>query len=370
MIGLGKLGGDELNYSSDVDLLFLHAGMGRRPRSRRTRVAAADRARRTRPPKASRYASMRRSVPAAGRTPRRSLEATFVYYERESAMWERQAMIKARPVAGRWTRRAVRGGADPARVPGGAASAVIDDVRRTKVRLEEYIRQRGKEFTEVKRGRGGIRDIEFAVQLLQIVHGRREPSLRSPTTLAALRALATEGYVSDDAAEALADAYRFLRRLEHRLQIVRDLQTHELPPGRRARTTLARSLGSRMRTSSRAGTKPPPASCVRSMSACSTDRCWRRSPDPRPPPTGPIARPPRNCWRAGVRRPGPFLRRAGAFDRSIASHRQGAGPPVPGDGAVARALAGAGCRAPSARTDRRGRRFACRGTSDRRSARR
>src|SRR4029079_646924 len=105
--------------------------------------------------------------------------------------------------------------------------AAIDDVRRTKVRLEEYIRQRGKELTEVKRGRGGVRDVEFAVQLLQIVHGRRDPSLRSPNTLAALAALTTEGYVAAPDADALADAYRFLRRLEHRLQMVRDLQTHD-----------------------------------------------------------------------------------------------------------------------------------------------
>ncbi len=119
----------------------------------------------------------------------------------------------------------------------------IDDVRRTKVRLEEYIRRRGKELTEVKRGRGGIRDVEFAVQLLQIVHGRRDPLLREPNTLRALAALADEGYVAQADAEALADAYRFLRRLEHRLQIVRDLQTHDLPADPHARTTLARSLG-------------------------------------------------------------------------------------------------------------------------------
>ena len=121
--------------------------------------------------------------------------------------------------------------------------AAIDDVRRTKVRLEEYIRQRGKELIEVKRGRGGIRDVEFAVQLLQIVHGRRNPTLRSPNTLAALQALADEGYVAEADANALAEAYRFLRQLEHRLQIVRDLQTHDLPSDPHARTTIARSLG-------------------------------------------------------------------------------------------------------------------------------
>ena len=95
----------------------------------------------------------------------------------------------------------------------------------------------------MKRGRGGIRDVEFAVQLLQIVHGRRDERLREPNTLGALAALADEGYVAHEDAEALADAYRFLRRLEHRLQMVRDLQTHDLPADRHARTTLARSLG-------------------------------------------------------------------------------------------------------------------------------
>jgi glutamate-ammonia-ligase adenylyltransferase len=111
-----------------------------------------------------------------------------------------------------------------------------------KVRLEEYVRARGLEGTEVKRGRGGIRDVEFAIQLLQLVHGRRDASLREQNTVAALEALAGGGYVAAVDAEVLADAYRFLRTLEHRLQIVRDLQTHELPADRAARTTLARSM--------------------------------------------------------------------------------------------------------------------------------
>ena len=93
----------------------------------------------------------------------------------------------------------------------------------------------------MKRGRGGIRDVEFAVQLLQMVHGRRDPRLREPNTLRALATLAEEGYVPQADADALADAYRFLRRLEHRLQIVRDLQTHDLP-ARPARADDARAL--------------------------------------------------------------------------------------------------------------------------------
>src|SRR5439155_14403114 len=122
-------------------------------------------------------------------------------------------------------------------------ASAIEDVRATKVRIEERVRAQGKERSELKRGRGGIRDVEFAVQLLQLVHGRREPALREPNSLLALGALAREGFVGADDAEALAESYRFLRRLEHRLQMVRDTQTHELPSDRAALGPLARAMG-------------------------------------------------------------------------------------------------------------------------------
>ena len=210
VIALGKLGGRELNYASDVDVLFVHEG-------------GADQ--------------------EAGLLSL-SLESTLEYYETRAVVWERQAMIKARAAAGDpWLGGAFVEGVTPFVYPGELPAYAIDEVRRTKVRLEEYIRRRGKEFIEVKRGRGGIRDVEFAIQLLQIVHGRRDPRLRDPNTLRALGTLAEEGYVARIDAEVLADAYRFLRRLEHRLQIVRDLQTHDLPADLHARTTIARSLG-------------------------------------------------------------------------------------------------------------------------------
>ena len=245
VIGLGKLGGYELNYASDVDLLFLHEETGPAAQEAAEHAVAAVTSLLADPTAEGIALRVDVALRPGGRSGAlsRSLDATLAYYERESATWERQAMIKARPVAGRADLgQGFLRGIEPFVYPPELAPAAIEDVRRTKVRLEEYIRQRGKEFTEVKRGRGGIRDVEFAVQLLQIVHGRRDAKLRTPTTLAALRALAIEGYVGDGDAEALADAYRFLRRLEHRLQIVRDLQTHDLPPGRHARTTLARSL--------------------------------------------------------------------------------------------------------------------------------
>jgi glutamate-ammonia-ligase adenylyltransferase len=240
VVALGKLGGRELNYASDVDVLLIRgqdgdedAGVGfLRALSEPTADGVALRLDLTLRPGG-------RAGPLA-----RSLRATLAYYEREAATWERQAMIKARPAAGdHELGDAFVTGVEDVVYPSDLRETAIDDVRRSKVRLEEYVRRRGKELTEVKRGRGGIRDIEFAVQLLQLVHGRRDRRLREPNTLRALAVLADEGYVAHDDAEALAAAYRFLRRLEHRLQIVRDLQTHDLPADRHARTTLARSLG-------------------------------------------------------------------------------------------------------------------------------
>ncbi|MGH2680441.1 MAG: hypothetical protein ACRDG8_08175 [Actinomycetota bacterium] len=244
VIALGKLGGRELNYASDVDLLLLHReGVGGDEAETGAANLIADLSDPTSEGVALRLDLGLRPGGRAGPLVR-TLPATLAYYEREAATWERQAMIKARAAAGDHELGAPFVEGIVASVyPRDLQEAAIDDVRRSKVRLEEYMRRRGKELTEVKRGRGGIRDVEFAVQLLQIVHGRRDERLREPNTLTALGTLADEGYVAHEDAAALADAYRFLRRLEHRLQMVRDLQTHDLPADRHARTTLARSLG-------------------------------------------------------------------------------------------------------------------------------
>ena len=246
VIALGKWGGRELNYSSDVDLLFVHDRST--PADNEAAEVAAGALLRLLSDQTSDGVALRvdTALRPGGRAGAltRSLEATLAYYDGESATWERQAMIKARAAAGdQMLGYSFVTGVAPFVYPERLEATAIDDVRRTKVRLEEYIRQRGKELIEVKRGRGGIRDVEFAVQLLQIVHGRRNPALRSPNTLTALQSLADEGYVAGSDANALAEAYRFLRQLEHRLQIVRDLQTHDLPSDPHARTTIARSLG-------------------------------------------------------------------------------------------------------------------------------
>jgi glutamine synthetase adenylyltransferase len=113
-----------------------------------------------------------------------------------------------------------------------------------KARTEEMLRRKGLAEREVKRGYGGIRDIEFAVQLLQLVHGRADLQVRAPATLDALEQLARGGYVSGDDAAQLSDAYVWIRTVEHRLQLVDEHQTHTIPEDIAARTHLARVPGS------------------------------------------------------------------------------------------------------------------------------
>lgn len=246
IVALGKLGGAELNYASDVDLVFVHDGSGPERQEAAERACAVLvrlLAETTAEGIAFRVDPTLRPGGKRGALSR-SLEAMREYYATQAATWERQALIKARPVAGDGELgsgfvEAVSAFVFPEELP----AAEIDEVRRVKVRLEEYVRASGKTGIEVKRGHGGIRDVEFAIQLLQIVHGRRDERLREPNTLRALLVLADEGYVGRDDAAALADAYRFLRTLEHRLQIVHDLQTHEIPADTASRTVLARSLG-------------------------------------------------------------------------------------------------------------------------------
>ena len=114
-----------------------------------------------------------------------------------------------------------------------------------KARAENEIARRGLSDREVKRGRGGIRDIEFSVQLLQLVHGAADEALRVRATLPALRQLTDGGYVDTAEAETLARAYELLRNVEHRLQLVNEQQTHTLPEDREQRRRLARTLGYR-----------------------------------------------------------------------------------------------------------------------------
>ncbi len=245
VIGLGKLGGAELNYASDVDVLFVTEGGGAEGHGRTERAAAEIIRILSAPTSEGIALRVDPTLRPGGRggALARSLAAMGEYYALQALTWERQALIKARPIAGDLgVGRAFVDLVAPLVYREELSPHAIEEVRRVKVRLEEYVRARGKAGVEVKRGWGGIRDVEFAVQLLQIVHGGRDERLRQPNTLRALSVLAAEGYVAEDDAEALAGAYRFLRRVEHRLQMVRDLQTHELPADRVSLGRLARSL--------------------------------------------------------------------------------------------------------------------------------
>ncbi len=231
VIGMGKLGGRELNYASDVDIVLVGDG------DPRPLLATARQAWRVdldlRPEG--------RSGPLV-----RSLESYLAYWDRWADTWEFQALIKARPVAGDADLAACFMAAAAERVWGRPFGAdELRAVRAMKARVEGEVARRGQSDRELKLGPGGIRDIEFAVQLLQLVHGRADGGLRSPTTLTALDDLAMGGYVARTDAHALDAAYRFLRAAEHRLQLVEDQQVHTLPSDPGARTRLARVMGFR-----------------------------------------------------------------------------------------------------------------------------
>ena len=243
VIGMGKLGGEELNYASDVDVIFVHEAGPPEEAAREAARLVAVLSEPTRDGVALRVDAGLRPEGRAGPLSR-SFDSTAEYYARHAATWEKQALLKARPVAGDLELGArLLAELAPVVYPDQLDPEAIEEVRAMKARIEEHVRARGKEETEVKRGRGGIRDVEFAVQLLQLVHGRRDERLRLAGTLPTLAALAAQGYVGYADADALAGSYRFLRTLEHRLQIARDTQTHELPGDRPSLRRLARSLG-------------------------------------------------------------------------------------------------------------------------------
>ena len=252
IIGMGKLGGDELNYASDVDVLFVHDGDAQHAE----RVAKAVISIMTDTTPDGIVFRTDADLRPEGRSGplTRSLDSYEAYYERWAETWEFQALIKARPVAGddalgeRFSALV-----EPFVWPDTLEPEAVREVRAMKARAEAETHRRGLDDLELKRGRGGIRDIEFAVQLLQLVHGRHDRTVRSPNTLVALDQLVAGGYVQHDDADRLGRAYAFLRTVEHRLQLVDEQQTHRLPTDPAARDRLARVLGYRDRGGRTAG---------------------------------------------------------------------------------------------------------------------
>src|SRR6202042_1788659 len=149
--------------------------------------------------------------------------------QRWAKTWEFQALLKARPVAGDLELgQAYLDALGPMVWQASRRPNFVADVQAMRRRVIGNLAP-GEASRELKLGPGGLRDIEFTVQLLQLVHGRTDQALRSPATLPALAALAAGGYVGRDDAAALADAYRFLRRVEHLLQLYQLRRTHTLP---------------------------------------------------------------------------------------------------------------------------------------------
>ncbi|MBB5869524.1 glutamate-ammonia-ligase adenylyltransferase [Allocatelliglobosispora scoriae] len=240
VIAMGKCGGGELNYVSDVDVIFVaeeDADLGAA-----TTVAAGmmeicgqvawpvD-------------ANLR---PEGSQGPLvRTMASHRAYYHRWAKTWEFQALLKARPAAGdielgeRWL-----ADLEPLIWTAAERPEAVDEIRHMRRRIIAQVAA-GERDREIKRGPGGLRDIEFAVQLLQLVHGRGDTTLRHTGTLPALHALVTGGYIGRRDGEALALGYRFLRQVEHRLQVQRLRRTHTVPTEPTALRWLAHGLGYR-----------------------------------------------------------------------------------------------------------------------------
>ncbi len=251
---LGKLGGGELNFSSDVDLVFAYTGEGGQD-SDGERALAPDawHARLV-----QRVAQLLGEITAQGFVYRVDLRlrpfgqagkaslpfaAMEQYFQREGRDWERYAWLKARPIAG-----------DIAAGDGFLESLrpfvyrryldynAIDALREMKAQIDLEV-QRQELLDDIKLGRGGIREVEFLVQVVQLVRGGRERSLRCRGLLAAMAACAEAGYIGPDQARSLREAYLYLRRVENRLQMFRDAQTQRLPVDAEEQRRIAAGMG-------------------------------------------------------------------------------------------------------------------------------
>ena len=254
VIALGKHGSRELNYSSDVDLLFLYdpSTLPLKPREEPGQGALRIGNRlvellQKRDSDGYVFRVDLRLRPSPEATPiALPVDAAISYYESSALPWERAAFIRARQVAGdEEVGRYFLDALHPFVWRRSLDFGAIGEVQAITRRIRDHYSQ-GQTFGpgfDVKRGRGGIREIEFFAQIHQLIHGGREPALRAPATLDALAALKGAGRIPADAADDLAGAYQLLRTVEHRLQMVDDRQTHALPADRDSLDNVARLHG-------------------------------------------------------------------------------------------------------------------------------
>lgn len=253
VLALGKLGGQELNYSSDIDLMCLYdaEGMtdGPRPISNREYFARLS-ARIVRllsdhTPLGVAYRVDMRLRPEGERGPlAHSLNSALGYYDTSGRTWERQALIKCRPAAGDLELgEQFLEGIRPFVYRRFLTAGEISEIRSMKRRIEQRTQSAGTTDLEVKTGHGGIRDVEFVVQFLQLLNGAVEPSVRQPNTLRALNTLEQVGCLTSLERRTMEETYRFLRRIEHRLQTMFDRQIHQLPRAAEELRNLAIRMG-------------------------------------------------------------------------------------------------------------------------------
>lgn len=252
VIGMGKCGGRELNYVSDVDVVYVvepsdgvdeaHAlAVGTRLATGLAKACANASAEPALWPVDAALRPEGKNGPLV-----RTLASHRAYYERWARTWEFQALLKARPVAGdRALGEAYVAATNPMVWAAVERENFVADSQAMRRRVEENV-PAAEADRQLKLGVGGLRDVEFTVQLLQLVHGRADDTIRSPSTLTALAALAAGGYVGRDDAARLAVCYRLLRVLEHRIQLYRLRRSHLMPTGEADLRRLARSAGMRI----------------------------------------------------------------------------------------------------------------------------
>ena len=253
VVAMGKCGGHELNYVSDVDVIFVHEPVGTPDHPADDQVALRA---------ATQLGSQLISV-CGDLTPEgtiwavdaalrpegkagplsRTLSAMGAYYQRWASTWEFQALLKARPAAGDLALgQAFVDLVQPLIWRAAEREGFVEDTQAMRRRVVAHLPIKDAD-RELKLGEGGLRDVEFAVQLLQLVHGRADERLRSPATLAALEALTDGGYVGREDGETLHTAYSFLRTLEHRIQLHRLRRTHVVPDDEESLRRLGRAMG-------------------------------------------------------------------------------------------------------------------------------
>ena len=252
VLAMGKLGGQELNYSSDIDLLFIaktndhnYQRLGQRLITALTQATAEGFLYRVdmrlRP-----WGSTGRLVP--------SLEENISYIHNNAKLWEKQAFIKARWIAGDEALGTLffqdirpfiyaHPLADPADASSTAKTVLRGEVHSMKQKIEEKLQQKGQKWGEVKSGEGSIRDIEFVTQFLQLLNGASHPEIRSHNTLNALARLTACGILPMEQYSILSEGYTFLRAIEHHLQMMYYQQTHLLPEEARELSYLAHRMG-------------------------------------------------------------------------------------------------------------------------------